>query len=497
MAFNYMLNGVPDLDQRWDALPKNGAMYCVPAAFTNWMYYYLAHGRTNAVLYGSGHSNHIPLNIGKMGDYMDTDADDGTSASDAMEGLVDWMEDRDVPGIVYGRYATDNDNCTYVLLRNKLQAGCHIVVFRGRYKKDDGEFERIGGHAMTLVGLQRTDDGTITMSVRNPNNDGNINTQADSHLQQVDVDEKQRNIEGDNVTILRWGPESVNPPYLCIDGWMAIKPLFGLTNVSAKAMTSYSIDIPTGKVTTKNFDLPFDGGIDDLALDPSDFFATVISKSSGEVWMLSLLDGAWSLLADIRSAKRVTYGGRRRQRLFVVQGQQIHAFDQEGKHVDQFDAGVDIDAISFDDKENRLIAAISQGSRVLSLTPALKLLGSVECPAVAGTGRLSLSVNGRDQTITLSRQGANEISTLRWKANGVLSVGRFRLQAEGATSAIHVTRKGVMHLSEAGKIATYDGDGVRLSGSLLNGLPAGPLLKIARSSYALDEERSRRKGHRN
>lgn len=496
MAFNYMLNGVPDLDQKWDALPKNGANYCVPTAFTNWMYYYLAHGRANAVLYGNSHSNHIPLNIGKMGDYMDTDADDGTSSSDAMEGLIDWMEDRHVPGSVSARYATDNDNCTYVLLRNKLQAGCHIVVDLGRFTKEDGEFERTGGHAMTLVGLQRTDDGTITMSVHNPNNDSDINTQASSHLQQVAVDEKQRNIEGDHVTILRWGPESVNPPYPCIDGWMAIEPHFALTNVSAKAMTAYTVDIPTGKITTKNFELPFGGGIDDLALDPSDFFATVISKASGEVWTLNLLDSTWSRLADIRSAHRVTYGGRR-QRLFVVQGQQIHAFDQEGKLIDHFDAGVDVDALAFDQKENRLIVATSRGSRLLSLTPALKLLGSVECPAVAGTGRLSLSVNGRDQTITLSRQGANEISTLRWKTNGALSVGRFRLQSDGAIAAVHVTRKGRMHLNEAGKIATFDGDGLRVSGSPLDGLPAGPLLKIARSSNALDEVRSRRKGHRN
>jgi hypothetical protein len=48
-----------------------------------------------------------------------------------------------------------------------------------------------------------------------------------------------------------------------------------------------------------------------------------------------------------------------------------------------------------------------------------------------------------------------------------------------------------------GKIATFDQDGDRVTESVFDGLPAGPLLKIARSSHNLDPARSEKKEWRN
>lgn len=107
MSYSYAISGVMDVDQRWDALPGDGAMYCVPAAFVNWMYYFATHGRLTALPFVNGQANHIRRNIAAMGDYMDTDAQDGTSTSDAIDGLVDWSEDRNVPYLVMSARATD------------------------------------------------------------------------------------------------------------------------------------------------------------------------------------------------------------------------------------------------------------------------------------------------------------------------------------------------------------------------------------------------------
>ena len=84
-------------------------------------------------------------------------------------------------------------------------------------------------------------------------------------------------------------------------------------------------------------------------------------------------------------------------------------------------------------------------------------------------------------------------ATIRWYEAGALAVGRFLLLAQGPTAAAHVNRKGQLFVSEAGKVATFDTDGNRIPDSILNGLQAGPLLKVAQSSHSLDEAHSRRK----
>lgn len=86
MSFNYNISGVFDVDQQWNALPEHGSMYCVPSAFINWMYYFATKGRPSALPFANGQANHIRRNIAVMGDYMDTDPDDGTSTSDTVGG---------------------------------------------------------------------------------------------------------------------------------------------------------------------------------------------------------------------------------------------------------------------------------------------------------------------------------------------------------------------------------------------------------------------------
>ncbi|HYG81760.1 MAG TPA: hypothetical protein VD861_15290 [Pyrinomonadaceae bacterium] len=496
MAFNYAISGVFDLDQRWDALPGNGSMYCVPTSATNWMYYYATHGHPNALRYHApAYQNHIPLNIGRMGNYMDTDAEDGTSSSDALEGLADWLNDRNLPAFLYGKRAPDNGSLTYINLRNMLQENAQLIVVMGRYRREDGEFERRSGHAMSLVSLKRTDDGKITIGVHDPaQDDGNINAQSGFVVKNAALTEGFRNIEGDVVKVLRWGTDT--SPYRFIDGYKAILPWFFFTNLTAGALTRYSADIKTGEITTKQFPLPFNGEIVDLALDPPMSRASVIARGSGEVWTLDVAEGSWSKTGGVSGAQLITYGGRR-ESLFVVQGREIKSFDEEGRPLGRFDAGVSVDAVSYDQKNDRLVVASSAAKRLLAVAPGLQVLGQAEAPDVPGSGRLSLSVNGRDATILLTRQGSPEAATVRWHATGALATGRFRLLAQGPTSAAHINRKGRIYVSEAGKVAAFDTDGNRVTASVFDGLRAGPLLKVARSSYNLDEARSRRKEWKN
>jgi hypothetical protein len=251
-------------------------------------------------------------------------------------------------------------------------------------------------------------------------------------------------------------------------------------------------NILTGTITTKQFSLPVNRDLLDLAIHPSLPQATVIARDSGEIWTLDLAEGTWSKLATVDAPQLLTYGGRD-HRLFVAQGREILAFDKAGKPLGKLDAGAAVDAMSYDQKHDRLIVAAATPKRLLSVASGLKVLGDIEAPNVPGTERLALSVNGHDGTIVLARGNSPEAATLRWHESGAFAVGHFQLLAQGPTAAAHINRNGQLFVSEAGKIATFDTDGNRISGSPLDGLQAGPLLKVARSSHNLDEARSRRK----
>jgi len=495
MSFNYSISDVADVDQQWNALPEHGSMYCVPSAFINWMYFFARRGRLTALPFANGQANHIRRNIAAMADYMDTDPEDGTNFSDAIDGLLDWGDDRNVPYLVLSARATDNDNITYVKLRNLLQMGAYVVVWRGKYKLEDGEFERIGGHAMTVVGLNRTSNGTITISVHNPWNDSNRETQAPTHVQQETLTEMRRNIEGDRVTILRWGADSVNPPYKCIDGLTAILPMFAVSNVVSGALTSYSADIATSKITERKFPFPFSGDIADLVLDPSAPFASVIAKNTGEIWTLNLVDSSWVKIPNITHAQRIVYGGRR-QRLFAVTKQDVMAFDDDGKLMATFNVGGSLDAITYDAAGDRLIG-LRKDKLVAIDSSSYKVLQEISAPHLKGDGRIALTVDRRDRSILLSREGSSEVATTQWAAQDASAGRRFVMSSTGTSAALQASHRGRVFVSENNRIASFDMNGTRVTGSVFDGLPAGNFLKVARSYSALDENRSKKKGWKN
>ncbi|WP_144290026.1 hypothetical protein [Ideonella sp. A 288] len=442
------------------------------------------------------------FNLLAMGDTMDTDAEDGTNSSDAFDGLVDWLDDHGIPAFVYARRARDNQNVSYKSIRNMLKAGGNMTVSYGRYTLSDGEFERGTGHAITLVGLQRSSAGVLTLQAHDPiQGGGSLNTQSATQVREVHPVEETRNIEGDVVKVLRWGTGT--DPYVFIDGWMAILPLMALTNLTAGAVALYTAGVATGQVTTAKIKLPFKAPLADIAMHHSAPFATVLAEGSGEVWTLNLGDRTWTRLQGVTGARFIAHGGRH-ARLFVVQGSQILAFDADDLDertgdapLARFDARASVDALSYDHRKDRLIVACKGGKRLLSLSPALSLHAEIATPGLTGSSRLTMSVNGRDSTLLLSRAGSPDVATLRWLDTGAVASGRFRLLAKGETAANHVDSKGRLFVNEGGKIASFDMDGNRIKGSPFDGLRVGPLLKVSRSTNVLDPVLSARKAWKN
>lgn len=496
MSFSYSISGVPDLDQKWRLLPNHGNMYCVPAAAMNWMYYLAKHGRPGALTFqppDTSNATSVILNILWMASYMDTDAEDGTSSDDAIDGLVDYLDDRNVPAIVLAESARDCGDITYTDIESWTALGGLVVVIMGRYKRDGNEMERTSGHAMSLVEFKRS-GGAMLMSVHDPVDDhSDLNTQSPTLKRSAAISSEVRNLEGDVVNVLRWG-ESTDP-YRFIDGLITIVPLFALTNPTARVLVQHSVDMMSGAVRSKEFRLPFDGELLDLAIHPYLPIASCIGRGFDQVWALDLVRGTWKRMVSAPSPERLIFGGRDR-RLFVTHGRAISSFDKAGNPLGRIDMSDEIDAISYDARNDRLVLATSSAKRLVAVSPDLRVLGDIQAPEVPGQGRPALSVNGRDGTIVLSRAGTPRAATLRWQLTGARASGSFHLLTSESPGALHVDRKGELHAVEAGKIVAFDLDGNRV-GSVLDGLSAGPILKVARSGHNFDPVRSRRKEWKN
>src|SRR5262245_52570029 len=89
--FKYEISDVADADQRWNALPNKGSMYCVPTSAVDWMYWLARKGWPSAIAFGPpqkpGAAN-IQANIVAMATLMGTDPTEGTGGDAFYHGLV-------------------------------------------------------------------------------------------------------------------------------------------------------------------------------------------------------------------------------------------------------------------------------------------------------------------------------------------------------------------------------------------------------------------------
>lgn len=167
---------VPDFDQRRSTdffanppvvgLDNSGSMYCVPTSWTNFMAWLANRGYTNAM----GDSGNwaaasryqlVTNRISQMGGLMSTDGEGGTDSSDAIEGLVDYLDERNVglPAIAFSYVAEGDWAPKPQDLRSWMNMGALVCVCFGRYQQNGSEWERIGGHCMTLVSVKAPCNG--------------------------------------------------------------------------------------------------------------------------------------------------------------------------------------------------------------------------------------------------------------------------------------------------------------------------------------------------
>lgn len=173
----YARLGIPDFDQRWDSLPNNGNMYCVPTAFYNAIEYMRTHGVQEMPNFSGGGTDGALLTLGIL---FGTDAEEGTKGGPKHDLMVGWLGQSTNPVVFSYAYGPHWSWGTY-RIRKAAASGSVVVLGYGRYERfstNSSSWRRTGGHAVTLKGYEFRGADDILI-IRDPaRDDGNNQVQG-------------------------------------------------------------------------------------------------------------------------------------------------------------------------------------------------------------------------------------------------------------------------------------------------------------------------------
>lgn len=173
----YARLGLTDFDQRWNSLPGDGNMYCLPTSFLNLMTYMHTHGAPEVPDLAN-----LPIDerLAILGVLFGTDAEDGTTSEPAHTYMVNWVGQSSNPIIFSFKYGPSWNWGTY-RIRQAISSGSMVNIAYGRYDKaypGANFYVRTGGHVVTLKGYD-FNGATDILFVRDPaRDDGNGNVQG-------------------------------------------------------------------------------------------------------------------------------------------------------------------------------------------------------------------------------------------------------------------------------------------------------------------------------
>ncbi len=149
----------PDFDQRRNALPSDGSMYCGPTSFANLMGYYALRGYPelfpSAPAFSWMNYDQVTDNIAAIGTAMGTSPSGGTGDAGIFDGGLQWMNDRGGPPLNWSQLLSSN--VTPQAMYRVLQLGGTAAIAYGRYAQNasDGSWSWTGGHVVTLDRVDR------------------------------------------------------------------------------------------------------------------------------------------------------------------------------------------------------------------------------------------------------------------------------------------------------------------------------------------------------
>jgi hypothetical protein len=182
--FDYHVNYMPDLDQKRSGLPGNGSNFCVPTSMMN-IFAYAAEWGFDDLDPGPGVWQG-DVGYGTLTNFLDDlggvmNSADGTSVGEWLDGMEYWLEDYPLVWTAY--YKSEDYIPTLATAAEAASLGSLVAVCYGRYEFNPAAQPIVAtdpesGHCVTMVHAHADDGDDLELWVRDPGDDGNLNSQS-------------------------------------------------------------------------------------------------------------------------------------------------------------------------------------------------------------------------------------------------------------------------------------------------------------------------------
>lgn len=400
---------VPDFDQKRDALPGDGGMYCVPTSAVNWMAYISNHG-FGPMMAGprnwQSNANYgfVTTTDALMGSLMDTSATGGTTGDDGLDGLRAYMFSR--APYAFSASAWYGGITPFDMYLQMLSNGLVNVCY-GYYKQftlaGTTFYARDGGHCVTLNGIVNVcGSGHPVVRLRNPADDDNLFSQSTfSTITSRAIVETfpSAPLPGITNTLTRmadFGTSSTTRRYLdCMyvirSNFACWTPATPVPEIKIFKFVTFFGDPQPQEVT---FRLPAGAIANAIAIHPDQTKAAYVQCSpgpAGQVYrlhILNLADGSDQdlglLLPAVQGITPIDFD--RFGRLIACDGSVLKVFDLAGR-VPAVVASRELvspaSSVCFDDALNEIVVLTPANRRILRLP--MNLDGGFDEPLPTGT----------------------------------------------------------------------------------------------------------------
>ncbi len=367
--------GVPDFDQRRDDLGGNGSNHCVPTSFTNLRGYIANHGY-GSIMSGprnwqsQSNYNYVTARIDAMGILMNTSPTGGTNGDDAIDGWNDfideWHDDKFILNAWFGSVPG-----LWIFL--EFLTGSLTNICYGYYKFTGGEWDRDGGHCVTLVGISDLCDNPAepTVRIRDPaSDDGDLDVQSQFAYSTSRTELQSFNHDGgvSRLRLLDFGVGSSTRRY--IDKLYSIRPQIALTgDLSTSAFQIHRpVQLFGVSLPSSSSDSPSPGyAITEIAIHPMGYEAYVL-KSSGNnhrLYRHNLGTGEWTTALPVfASVNKPKISMSRFGHLFLYADGSVRKFDSNlgaFPQIGSIDPLAPIADMEYDDHLDELVAITTTG----------------------------------------------------------------------------------------------------------------------------------------
>ena len=506
--YNYRVNDVPDIDQRRgpDAgsgvlgIPGNGNMYCAPTSVVNWTAYLSNHGYPGFVP-GPGNwevsppanlaeYNHVSGSLFLMGLILHTSVTTGTG------GMHDYLQDY-FDDIYPGQFmivtvGADKDwsprarDASVMAFWDGL-----VIVVMGWYTNADISpiHIRKGGHVVTMAGAE-DDDVVQDLKLNDPAfpNDGMLTTQSSYTANSTLFHPED--------AIYCWWDAVNNFPTDCyertqdrltytgsgyLDGYTAIIPKYGLTYNLGHLILLKPVSPSTRHAAVQTIEAG--GMVADVAIDPVRVAQPFLVEGRDSVSKIDLINGEIRpFIERVHAPRRLAYGGKSEE-LYVLTDDAIAMYDRDGRPVASIALRKPLDAIAFDEKNNRLVGISRVESSLFLYDSRLRQEQRLSLPPglMNRGGRTTLTINPANGQIWSFNDGAQFATQITIAGDGrARTVARPLPKGTAAPQTIHIDERGTLFVVVDGHIVPIDAEGRVLRSSRFFGMPAGAGLQIAR-----------------